>query len=135
MLTCDVDYPGASVPKRTVPLSPNVSKASAGVLEIFQPAHVIDPEAFLRLKHAQSWNIIGTSTDLATPGKTSYDLDRTKNSILVMGNEGYGVPDYLKPYCNSSIHIRPGRSLNKHFDSLNVSVASALLIQSLTSLN
>jgi len=139
VMTCDADFGEDSsakvVRKRTARLSPVASKASAGVLEIFRPVHVPDPEALLRLKKAQGWNLIGSFNDQSESKSQSEDIrdgrKQPQNSILILGNEGYGMPESLKQYCNRSVHLKPGRILDSNVDSLNVSVASALLIQSL----
>ena len=129
ILTCDGEYE-AKVRKKTSALTPVVSKASSGVLEIFQPVHLSDPEGFLRLKRSQNWNIIGSCSGDQQASEPPSIKDT--NSLLIIGNEGYGVPDSFKPYCSHFVTLAAGRSLHPNVDSLNVSVATALLIQSLT---
>ena len=52
-----------------------------------------------------------------------------KNVILLIGNEGFGIPEELSRFCDSTICLGPNRKLHPMVDSLNVSVASALIIQ------
>ena len=51
-----------------------------------------------------------------------------KNSgMLLMGNEGKGISESLKKYIDTSVTIPPFNS-KKHPDSLNVAIASAIII-------
>ena len=56
-------------------------------------------------------------------------VGRAKNVLLLIGNEGSGIPDELLRFCDRNIFIRPGRDLHPMLDSLNVSVATALIVQ------
>ena len=106
-------------------LSPVVSKASAGVLEVFSPDVVIDPEFFLDTMSDRGWTVLGSS-----PSKDTATYASSKKSILIVGNEGVGVPQSLMSKCHSRINLKPGRkNIEPGIDSLNVSVATALLIQ------
>ena len=55
--------------------------------------------------------------------------DRAKNVLLLVGNEGSGIPEELLRFCDRNIFVRPGRDLHPMLDSLNVSVATALVVQ------
>ena len=51
--------------------------------------------------------------------------------LLLIGNEGFGIPANLSSLCDRWIHLKPGRQLDTDVDSLNVSVATALIINSM----
>ena len=52
-----------------------------------------------------------------------------KNVVLLIGNEGFGIASELSRFCDSTICLGSNRKLHPMVDSLNVSVASALIIQ------
>jgi 21S rRNA (GM2251-2'-O)-methyltransferase len=56
----------------------------------------------------------------------------TKPTILLMGNEGYGLPHEVISLCTAGIAIYPVKSLSIGFDSLNVAVAAGIILNSLT---
>ena len=51
--------------------------------------------------------------------------------LLVVGNEGEGLTPSIIEKCNVFENISPGRRLHPYVDSLNVSVATALLVERL----
>ena len=54
-----------------------------------------------------------------------------KSKLLIVGNEGEGLSSSIIKKCNVFESISPGRTLHPCVDSLNVSVATALLIDRL----
>jgi len=74
---------------------------------------------------------------MPNPMKNDLTTNETNNSnknrkmVLVVGNEGEGLSPSIVSRCTSFSTIKAGRSLHPNVDSLNVSVATALLIQSL----
>ena len=54
-----------------------------------------------------------------------------KSRLLVVGNEGEGLSSSIIQKCNMFESIAPGRTLHPCVDSLNVSVATALLMERL----
>ena len=132
---------GDSFLKSNAPLTPVVSKASSGVLEIFQPVHVNDPKNFIEIKKSEGYTIIGSG--LGNNGNTETEQKSTENisdgkpdesgraRFLLIGNEGVGIPANLSSLCDRWIHLKPGRQLDTDVDSLNVSVATALIINSI----
>lgn len=111
-----------------------VSRTSAGVVEIFPPRYVHNPKKFLETLFNENWDIIGA---MPNPMKNDLTTNETNNSkknrkmVLVVGNEGEGLSPSIVSRCTSFSTIKAGRSLHPNVDSLNVSVATALLIQSL----
>ena len=111
-------------------LTPSVSRASAGVLEIWTPKVVYKPEDFLQTLSNANWRIIGGASTNPTENQSEC-YNQQKDKILIVGNEGEGLPESITKYCNDLLVIPPGRQLHPLVDSLNVSVATALLLQRL----
>ena len=132
---------GGSFLKSNSPLTPVASKASSGVLEIFQPLHIDDPEHFIEIKKSEGYRIIGSG--LQHDGNIKKEQISAENindgkpdgsgraRLLLIGNEGFGIPTNLSNQCDDWIHLKPGRKLDPDVDSLNVSVATALIINSM----
>ena len=58
------------------------------------------------------------------------EITRPKSKILLVGNEGEGLSKSLLKKCNRFTCLKPRLNINPLVDSLNVSVATALLIKS-----
>ncbi len=109
-----------------------MSKATSGVLEIFPPCVVPNALDFLSDHIEMGWQVIGSEAPTTKSPKEEPKLDRP--TILVLGSEGAGIPDEVRACCTSGfVSLAPGRKLHPDVDSLNVSVATALLIQKLKS--
>lgn len=107
------------------PLNATVSKASAGALEYFPIIQVGNlSESLIQLKK-EAFEIFGASSD---DSKAYQDVNIPSRSILIMGNEGQGLRNLTQKRCDHLIHI-PG---NQSTESLNVSAASAILVQHFT---
>ena len=100
-------------------------------MEVFTPTtvHSADQVDFLTDQKRQGWQILGSET--VSDQNLNGDPALRKPTILVIGSEGEGMENDLKTICDDFVHIKPGRNLEPEVDSLNVSVATALLIQSL----
>ena len=128
--------------KSIAPLTPVVSKASSGVLEIFQPFHINDAKKFIELRKSEGWSIIGSglgnrpSAEKIQHSETNIcesQIIAKNERLLLIGNEGFGIPKLLSELCDTWFHVKPGRCLDPDVDSLNVSVATSLLIHSIKS--
>ena len=120
------------------PLSPVVSKASSGVMEVFGVYGYENLEDMLRLKASQGWQVVGT---VGTEAEESHvipvtqcsDFQLTKPTLLLMGGEGEGLSKELLSLCQTLLSIPAGRELFPGIESLNVSVATGILLHSLLS--
>ena len=111
----------------TSSLTATVSKASSGVLEIFPPYSINSGvEGYLGTRVAEGWQVLCADVGGGGGGGGEPVLD--KPTILIVGAEGAGIPETLKSLCSEFVHLPPGRKLHPEVDSLNVSVATALLI-------
>ncbi|XP_064620878.1 rRNA methyltransferase 1, mitochondrial-like [Lineus longissimus] len=118
-------------------LSPVVHKASSGAVELLSLYALKDPEEFLQRVKDQSWNIVGTAggdnQQADSPEKIDVNsYSNEHNTILLLGNEGKGLSPNLLTFCDSLVTVRPRGFMNPAVDSLNVSVATGILLHSLT---
>lgn len=122
-----------------------VSKASAGAMEL-APVHSCRslPQTLEDAK-SKGWQIIGASAEEGAVPCSTFHL--TQPSILVMGNEGYGLRTTVKRQCDVLLKIGGGQGAgmaawqgiggttggmgSQLVESLNVSVATGILIHDL----
>lgn len=135
--------------RNSSPLSAAVSKASAGAMEIMAVHACRSLPQTLADARQRGWCVIGAA---AEPDAVScYDYRPSKPTILVMGNEGYGVRPTVRRLCDAMLRIDSGPDAGsvygmggiglgvgggakqaKHVvDSLNVSVATGILLHQL----
>jgi len=143
--------------KNCAPLSAVASKASAGALEAVQLFDSLNLARTLEQAVADGWqvhrfaNLIALQSnpplpfDLSLPdpqvlgadgGPESVsctDVSVSAPTLLVMGNEGYGLRTNVRRACTRLVRIEPSPSLETQIlDSLNVSVATGILLQRFT---
>ncbi|KAK0137569.1 rRNA methyltransferase 1, mitochondrial [Merluccius polli] len=117
------------------PLTPVVSKASSGAMEVIDVYGYESLEKMLKSKVSQGWHVVGTvgaqAEDHSTVVTRCTDFQMTKPTLLLMGGEGEGVSRKLLPQCQTFLTIPPSRRLIPGIESLNVSVATGILLHSL----
>lgn len=117
------------------PLSPVVSKASSGVMEVFGVYGCKNLEDMLKSKVVQGWQVVGTVAADAdrcqAPVIQCSHFQMTKPTLLLMGGEGDGLSQTLLCLCQILLTIPAGRPLSPGIESLNVSVATGILLHSL----
>lgn len=125
----------ASSLHHSCPLSPVVSKASSGTMEVIGVYGYENLEDMLRLKVAQGWQVVGTvgaeEKNSQVPVTQCSDFEMTKPTLLLMGGEGGGLSQELLSLCQTLLTIPAGRDLFPGIESLNVSVATGILLHSL----
>jgi len=114
------------------PLSPIASKASAGVLETMSIHKVENLHDFVREIRECGWHILGTAMPDTDGAKPLSDITVSQRTALLIGNEGYGVSQNIRDSCDESVCIMPRGKLQVGYDSLNVSVATGVLLSHLT---
>jgi 23S rRNA (guanosine2251-2'-O)-methyltransferase len=107
--------------RRSAPLSPVATKASAGAAEHLRIARVVNlVRALEDLKERNLW-IIG----LDERGTEEYDhFDLTGDCVLVLGREGAGLHDLVRRTCDHLLRIPMAGAVS----SLNVSAAGAVVL-------
>jgi 21S rRNA (GM2251-2'-O)-methyltransferase len=115
----------------TAPLSPAASRASAGAMERMDLFSVSSLPKFLDFSYANGWNIVGT--DLNAKNSTPLcDYTPKLPTILVIGSEGAGLRRQVSASCRDHIYIS-GQGKDALLDSLNVSVATGVLLNAFNS--
>ncbi|XP_059181080.1 rRNA methyltransferase 1, mitochondrial [Centropristis striata] len=127
----------ASSLRHSCPLTPVVSKASSGVMEVLEVYGYEKLEDMLQVKLAQGWQVVGTvgaaAEEAGPPVTQCSDFQMTKPTVLLMGGEGEGLSQQLLSLCQTLLTIPPGRELSLGVESLNVSVATGILLHALLS--
>ncbi|XP_034050421.1 rRNA methyltransferase 1, mitochondrial [Thalassophryne amazonica] len=127
----------ASSLRSSCPLTPVVSKASSGIMEVLGVYGYQNLEDMIKMKAAQGWQVIGTvgaeTEEILVPVTHCLDFNMTKPTLLLIGGEGDGLSQQLLSLCQTLLTIPPGRNLLPGIESLNVSVAAAILLHSLLS--
>ncbi|NXJ73414.1 MRM1 methyltransferase, partial [Trogon melanurus] len=123
--------------RNSCPLTPTVSKASSGAMEVFDVYSTDDLQSFLKAKTAEGWEIVGTVSSPEdvenVPVISCSEFRWNKPLILVIGSEGDGVSLETQLLCHRMLAIPPGRVLHPGIESLNVSVATGILLHSICS--
>jgi 23S rRNA (guanosine2251-2'-O)-methyltransferase len=102
-------------------ITPAVARASAGAIEHLPVAVVTNLARYLdEVKGPELW-VYGAAGDAGT---TMWDADLSGGAVLVFGAEGKGLRPLVRRSCDVLVSI----PLEGHVESLNVSVAAALLL-------
>lgn len=121
--------------RNSAPLSPVVSKASAGAMEAMPVHSAQNLPRTLAAAAAAGWQVIGATSDPTSIN--CLDMSVTQPTLLVLGNEGVGLRTTVRNVCQELVKIDTGHAADvDSVDSLNVSVATGVLLhQLLTSRN
>ncbi|XP_004685081.1 PREDICTED: rRNA methyltransferase 1, mitochondrial [Condylura cristata] len=127
--------------RNSCPLTPVVSKASAGAMEVMDVFSTDNLAGLLQAKAQQGWLVAGTVGSLDTgvyhpskiPITSCLEFLWDRPTLLVLGNEGSGLSPEVQASCQLLLTILPGRQLPPGFESLNVSVAAGILLHSICS--
>nr|XP_056721014.1 rRNA methyltransferase 1, mitochondrial [Euleptes europaea] len=123
--------------RNSCPLTPVVSKASSGAVEVLDVFGTDHLQSFLQAKSEQGWEIVGTVGHTTAhddvPVESCLDFLWTRPTVLLLGNEGYGLSPESRSMCQRMLSIFPGRPLPPGIESLNVSVAAGILLHSICS--
>lgn len=80
----------------------------------------------------RGWLIVGAAAEEGAIAASTFKPERP--TILVMGNEGYGLRTMVRQQCDMMLRIDGGdRVSGGMVDSLNVSVATGILLHQLLS--
>uniref|UniRef100_A0A3Q3LAQ7 rRNA methyltransferase 1, mitochondrial n=2 Tax=Mastacembelus armatus TaxID=205130 RepID=A0A3Q3LAQ7_9TELE len=127
----------ASSLRNSCPLSPVVSKASSGVMEVIGVYGYENLEDMLKMKVSQGWHVVGTvgakAEESQVPVIQCSDFQMSKPTLLLIGGEGEGLSQKLLSLCQTLLTIPAGKELIPSIESLNVSVATGILLYSLLS--
>lgn len=127
--------------RNSCPLTPVVSKASAGAVEVMDVFSTDDLDGFLQARARQGWLVAGTvgcpgpeiSRSSGIPIVSCLEFLWDRPTLLVLGNEGSGLSQEVQASCQLLLTILPGWQLPPGLESLNVSVAAGILLHSICS--
>ncbi|KAK7060095.1 Ribose methyltransferase [Halocaridina rubra] len=111
-------------------LSGIVSKASAGAAELIPVHQVADIKHLFNILSNCGWSLVSTAAKGMGSSRPLNEYEPCRNIVLAIGNEGLGISPDIQDMFKTTITIPPGRSLPSGMDSLNVSVATAVILHS-----
>ena len=107
------------------PFAPKVVQATMGALTRVKVHRLSDTVAFLKDFSGPRLGTFLGGEDLYT---TELPTGKDEPVLLIMGNEGQGIHPDLEPHIDRRITIPPYPAENSHTESLNVAIATALLL-------
>ncbi|KAF9963625.1 hypothetical protein BGZ70_007287 [Mortierella alpina] len=121
--------------KNSAPFSGVVAKASAGALEARPTYGVSSLQKFIKQSQENGWHVVGAhathGSKRSRPFHTWPDTGVDQPTILVMGNEGNGLRKQIMDLCDSFMQVPSMSTLQSNVDSLNVSVATGVILSKL----
>jgi 21S rRNA (GM2251-2'-O)-methyltransferase len=132
-------------PHDTCGLTPVVSKASSGAMELINITSVKSMAACLQAARTHGWDVVGaaapesSSLHVSRPNVKVVDCRRWQigtPTILLLGNEGHGLSEDIEATCTQFVAIHGAHPSQLHggVDSLNVGVAAGVLLHRITSM-
>jgi tRNA G18 (ribose-2'-O)-methylase SpoU len=126
----------------TAPIMTNSVKASAGAFEYMPVLHVKNERDFIKLSRRNGWKFFAAdapeTADITMRRAMQQGLQEPLKvegallqhpCVLILGNEETGIRDFMRTMVDGVAGIPNARPEVGEIDSLNVSVASALLTQ------
>ncbi|KAG0361038.1 hypothetical protein BGZ54_009267 [Gamsiella multidivaricata] len=121
--------------KNSAPLSAVVAKASAGALEVRPTYGVQSLMKFIQASQKNGWHVVGAHVTYGSkrnrPWHTWPSTGVEQPTLLIMGNEGNGLRKQIMGQCDSFIQIPCLSTTESNVDSLNVSVATGIILSKL----
>lgn len=113
--------------RNSAPLSPVVSKASAGAMEAMPVHSAQNLPRTLASAAASGWQVVGATSDASSVN--CLDVTVRQPTLLVLGNEGVGLRTTVRNVCQTLVKVDTGHVTDSDsVDSLNVSVATGILL-------
>lgn len=105
--------------------NPKVIRATQGM--IFHTNIVsLNGEAAIKKIKSKNIKVYGTDVNNGVDARSLSNTDK-ESFALIMGNEGNGVRDNIKSLCDKNLYI----DMNKNVESLNVAIATSILLYEL----
>ncbi|KAI0463496.1 hypothetical protein LJB42_002494 [Komagataella kurtzmanii] len=126
--------------KNCAPLNSVASKSSAGCMEFLPIFNVVKPLQFLETANENGWATVSAVSSVpkknADRELLSEELSSTLSEqpcLLIVGSEGDGIRKSLLDRSSHLVSLKSQRkNLDSSVDSLNVSVATAVLLRDFT---
>ena len=114
------------IPKdRSVDVNSTVMKTSSGALNYVNIARVTNLNNTINELKKNNYFVYGAEAN----GQDYKQVSYAQKVVLVIGSEGHGLSSLIRKSCDSIVSL----PMNGHVNSLNASVASAILIYDLIS--
>ncbi|KAF9189052.1 hypothetical protein BGZ51_000161 [Haplosporangium sp. Z 767] len=121
--------------KNSSPLSAVVAKASTGALEARPTYGVTSLMKFIQRTKENGWHVVGAHVTYGSkrtrPIHAWPETGVDQPTLLIMGNEGNGLRKQIMNQCDSFIQIPCLSVIPSNVDSLNVSVATGIILSKL----
>lgn len=108
--------------ERSAPLSGTVAKTSSGALSRMQVCQVVNLSETLKILSEHGFWVYGAVAE--KEAVSVYETNFTAPLCLVVGSEGKGIRPLVQKQCDFLVTI----PIQGNFDSLNVSVAAAVIM-------
>jgi len=108
-------------PNTVDPYSAKAIRASMGSILRLPVVRVGEIEAFVKRCKKMGFQTVAT---VVTGEKTPYDIDLTKPTVVILGQEGAGLPQASM----ADVDLRVRIPMAKTIDSLNVATSSAVIL-------
>lgn len=106
--------------------NPKTVRGAMGGLFKIKISIVDDLSRFITLARANSKRVF--AAELSENAKSIKDTKLTSNDIIIIGNEGHGIPTDVSGLCDSSLYI----PICENTESLNAGIAAALFMWELS---
>eukprot|EP00898_Chlorokybus_atmophyticus_P007998 jgi/Chlat1/819/Chrsp104S01277 len=116
--------------RNSAPLSPAVSKASSGAMELMEVHSCHSMPRFLDQCQKDGWQVLGAAADDDAVDCAQFEVSGP--TILVLGSEGKGLRPTVRRLCTQMLRVECPADTSL-VDSLNVSVAAGILLHRLLS--
>jgi RNA methyltransferase, TrmH family len=113
---------GVVITSNTVdPFNPKAIRASMGSILRVPIVHSADASAFLKICNQRGFQTVAT---VLTGRTTHFEMDLKKPTVMVLGQEGAGLPQDIMADIDLQVRIPMASTI----DSLNVATAAAVLL-------
>lgn len=113
---------GTAITPNTVdPYSAKAVRASMGSILRLPVVRIGDSRAFMRLSRQKGYQTVAT---VVTGEKTHFDIDLKKPTVIILGQEGVGLPSDIM----EDVDLRVRIPMADTIDSLNVATSSAVIL-------
>jgi TrmH family RNA methyltransferase len=113
---------GVAITANTVdPLNAKAIRASMGSILRIPIVHIVDVRAFIKMCKEKGYQTVATVLGSEV---THFDIDLKKPTIVILGQEGAGLPQDIMPDIDHHVRIPMAETI----DSLNVATAAAVIL-------
>jgi TrmH family RNA methyltransferase len=113
---------GVAITTNTVdPFNPKAVRASMGSILRLPIVHIVDVREFIKACKKKGYQTVAT---VLGGEKTHFEIDLKKPTLVILGQEGAGIPQDIMPDIDIQVRIPMALTI----DSLNVATAAAVIL-------